>query len=78
MVMRPRTAKIDDLGVDSVVEWRRRRLRLAGFDAGLADAIAADARFDLHALLELLDAGCPPHLAARILAPLDDRGIPPR
>jgi hypothetical protein len=26
---------------------------------------------DIHALLELVDRGCPPHLAARILAPLD-------
>jgi hypothetical protein len=25
----------------------------------------------LHVLLELIDAGCPPALAARILAPLD-------
>jgi hypothetical protein len=26
---------------------------------------------DLHALLGLVDRGCPPDLAARILAPLD-------
>jgi hypothetical protein len=29
-------------------------------------------RIDLHELLELVDAGCPPELAARILSPLDD------
>ncbi|WP_344257069.1 hypothetical protein [Terrabacter carboxydivorans] len=29
-------------------------------------------RVDLHALLELVDAGCPPELAARILSPLDE------
>jgi hypothetical protein len=26
---------------------------------------------DLHALIELVERGCPPPLAARILAPLD-------
>jgi hypothetical protein len=26
---------------------------------------------DLHALIELIERGCPPGLAARILAPLD-------
>jgi hypothetical protein len=29
---------------------------------------------DLHALLQLVDAGCPPDLAARILSPDDDIG----
>jgi hypothetical protein len=28
---------------------------------------------DLHALLDLVDKGCPPQLAARILAPLDEQ-----
>jgi hypothetical protein len=31
-----------------------------------------DPRRDLHALLELVAAGCPPELAVRILAPLDE------
>jgi hypothetical protein len=38
----------------------------------LADTLAKDRRIDLHAMLELVDRGCPPRLAARILAPLDD------
>jgi hypothetical protein len=54
-----------------VIAWRRKRLERAGFDADLADALAADWRVDLHALLELVERGCPPQLAARILAPLD-------
>lgn len=53
-----------------VRDWRRCRLLEAGFDAALADAVASDSRFDLHALLELVDRGCPPELAARIVAPL--------
>ncbi len=50
--------------------WRRCRLLEAGFPETLADAVAADPLFDLHALLQLLDRGCPPDLAVRITAPL--------
>ena len=53
-----------------VASWRRDVLVRAGFSAALADALARDARLDLHDLLELVDRGCPPRLAARILAPL--------
>jgi hypothetical protein len=56
---------------DDLVAWRRRRLRTAGFRPDLADSVARDRAMDLHALLELVDRGCPPHLAVRILAPLD-------
>jgi hypothetical protein len=53
-----------------VASWRRDVLVRAGFSAALADEFARDARLDLHDLLELVDRGCPPRLAARILAPL--------
>ena len=59
---------------EALGEWRRRRLIAAGFDAGLAVALA-DGDADLHELLVLVDRGCPPELAARILAPIDE---PPR
>jgi len=62
------------LGADEPVDvtaWRRCRLLDAGFDAALAERLAATPTVDLHALLQLVDRGCPPHLAARILA--DDR-----
>ena len=55
---------------EALDEWRRRRLIAAGFDARLAMALA-DEDADLHELLVLVDRGCPPHLAARILAPID-------
>lgn len=56
---------------DPVRAWRTQRLVTAGFDRPLAERLAADDRVDLHALLELIDRGCPPHLAVRIMAPLD-------
>jgi hypothetical protein len=53
-----------------VREWRRSRLLEAGFPQAEAARVAADPRFDLHVLLQLVDRGCPPALAVRILAPL--------
>ncbi|HEX6724581.1 MAG TPA: hypothetical protein VF073_05000 [Gaiella sp.] len=44
----------------------------AGFPRGLAARLARDTRYDLHALIDLTERGCPPELAARILAPLDE------
>jgi hypothetical protein len=54
--------------------WRRAQLVDAGFSAPLAARLAGDARFDLHALIELTERGCPPELAVRILAPLEAEG----
>jgi hypothetical protein len=56
--------------VDEVVRWRREQLTEAGFSLPLAAQVANDARYDVHALIELVERGCPPELAARILAPL--------
>ena len=52
--------------------WRERLLLDAGFDRALARVGADDQRFDVHALIELRERGCPPALAMRILAPLGD------
>jgi hypothetical protein len=60
----------------AVVAWRRGRLLAAGFTPDIAARLAHDCRIDLHAVLELVDRGCPPSLAARILAPLDDQPRP--
>jgi hypothetical protein len=51
--------------------WRKRRLLGAGFDQAQAASLAGDSEVDLHALIELVERGCPPELAARIMAPLD-------
>jgi hypothetical protein len=62
---------VDHHGPRSVVAWRAARLRAAGWDAALAERVARDPSFDLHALIGLAERGCPPALAVRILAPID-------
>jgi hypothetical protein len=57
--------------VHEVIRWRREQLAEAGFPLPLAARVANDARYDLHALIELVERGCPPELAARILTPLE-------
>lgn len=54
-----------------LVRWRREQLVDSRFPLPLAARLAKDARYDLHVLIELVERGCPPHLAARIVAPLD-------
>jgi hypothetical protein len=54
----------------SIAAWRRERLLDAGFEPTLARELA-DGRVDLHELIGLVERGCPPELAARILAPLE-------
>jgi hypothetical protein len=61
----PMTARVPR----DVVRWRRGLLVEAGFGTELAGRLAGDAEYDLHGLLTLVDRGCPPHLAVRILAP---------
>ncbi len=58
---------------DDVIAWRQHQLVEAGFLPELAAVTAANPRWDLHAILELVERGCPPRLATRILAPLDER-----
>ena len=59
------------LGAKEVVAWRRDQLERSGFSRPLASHLAGDWRHDLHGLIELVERGCPPELAVRILAPLD-------
>jgi hypothetical protein len=60
---------------EAVVEWRREQLCASGFDAELARHLAVQSGADLHALIELVERGCPAPLAARILAPLEDEPV---
>jgi hypothetical protein len=62
----------------SVVAWRRAQLINAGLPRTLAARVARDERYDLHALLELVDHGCAPALAVRILEPAEQSASEPR
>ncbi|MGH3138008.1 MAG: hypothetical protein ACRDPV_16105 [Gaiellaceae bacterium] len=55
-----------------IVSWRRHQLTQCGFPLPLASRLARDHRYDLHALIDLVESGCQPELAVRILAPLED------
>ena len=55
--------------------WRREQLAEAGFPLPLAARVADDPRYDLHALIELVERGCDPELGVRIFAPLEGTGV---
>lgn len=55
-----------------LVAWRRDRLAKSGFPLPLASQVARDSRYDVHALIGLVERGCPTNLAVRIAAPLDE------
>ena len=57
--------------LQAVVQWRRAQLLRAGLPRSLAARVAQDERYDLHELIQLIEAGCAPALAARILKPIE-------
>jgi hypothetical protein len=61
------TTKPRDL--HTVVQWRRAQLIEAGLPRSLAARVARDQRYDLHELIALVEHGCAPALAVRILEP---------
>ena len=67
-----RTETSHEQGDARVASWRRDQLVRAGFTLPDARRLAPDPRYDLHSLLGLVERGCPPDLAMRILAPLDE------
>jgi hypothetical protein len=66
------TNSIDQRASSAERAWLERRLRRSGFESAKASRLVTERRLDFHALLELIDRGCPPDLAERIVAPLDD------
>jgi hypothetical protein len=68
--MQTKTTAVQAL--DQVVRWRREQLVGSGFAPALAARVAENTDFDLHALIELVERGCPPELAVRILAPVEE------
>jgi hypothetical protein len=67
-----RTKTTGERAGHDVVRWRREQLIHTGFALPLATRLAKDNRYDLHALIELAERGCPPELAIRILAPVGE------
>jgi hypothetical protein len=66
------TKATTEKATDVVVFWRRGLLVEAGFSPACAARAASDPRIDVHALIELVERGCAPRLATRILAPLEE------
>jgi hypothetical protein len=64
-------ARIDEDWAE-VTSWRLHQLLEAGFAPQLAGRTADVPGVDVHALLELVDQGCPPELAVRIVGVLLD------
>jgi hypothetical protein len=67
-----RVATGEERRTAEVVRWRRDQLIGVGFGPPLATRLAFDERWDIHALIELVERGCQPDVAARIFAPLDE------
>lgn len=58
---------IEDTEVEKIQRWRAEELERAGYGTRAAGRLAARQDIDLHRAVELLDQGCPPELAVKIL-----------
>ena len=56
-----------DTETERVERWRAEALERAGYDTESALELAARNDVDLHQAIQLVEAGCPPDVAARIL-----------
>ena len=61
------TQDIIETELDRVERWRTAELMRVGFPGDDAVALAARLDVDLHEAIELVQRGCPPELAVRIL-----------
>ena len=55
----------------TAVNWRQLELEQCGFPQLLAARVARDPHYDLRQLIALVEQGCSPSLAVRILSPLE-------
>jgi hypothetical protein len=56
-----------DLELERVEAWRMEELQRAGYGPDAATELAQRHDVDLHAAVALIERGCPPELALRIL-----------
>lgn len=57
----------DDTEIERIERWRIEALERAGYDPRAAAKLAASLEVDLHLAIELIERGCAPDLALRIL-----------
>ena len=53
--------------IERIEAWRREALERAGYPADGAEQLAVRHDVDLHAAIDLVQRGCPPDIALRIL-----------
>ena len=58
---------LEDTELEKIERWRAEELERAGYGTRAAGRLAARHDIDLHRAIELLDQGCPPGLATKIL-----------
>jgi hypothetical protein len=58
---------LEDTELEKIERWRAEELERAGYGTRAAGRLAARHDIDLHYAKELLDLGCPPELAIKIL-----------
>ena len=58
---------LEDTELEKIERWRAEELMRAGYGTRSAGRLATRHDIDLHRAVELLDMGCPPELAVKIL-----------
>lgn len=58
---------LEDTELEKIERWRAEELERAGYGTRAAGRLAARHDIDLHRAVGLLDQGCPPELALKIL-----------
>ena len=63
----PDITLIEQTETERIERWRAEELQRAGYEPRAAGRLAVRHDVDLHAAVELLERGCPPELALKIL-----------
>jgi hypothetical protein len=58
---------VEDTELERIERWRAEELERAGYGTHAAGRLAARQDIDLHLAIRLLEQGCPPELALKIL-----------
>jgi len=58
---------VDSTEMERIERWRAQELERAGYEPRAAGRLAVRHDVDLHTAVDLLQRGCPPSLALRIL-----------